>query len=193
VNPVKSLLIAGVGGQGIILASEIISEVLLEMGYDVKKNEIHGMAQRGGSVTSQIRYGDHVYSPKIPFHAAQLILALEYVESARFLELLAPEGKILASRQTIIPTTVSIGGANYPHDLESFYQSRQIPARFIPAHQIADQLGNPKTSNLVMLGFLNQEMRFDHQLWYTVIKRKVKPKFIDLNLQAFERGFEFTE
>lgn len=192
-NPIKSILMAGVGGQGIILASEIVSEVLLEMGFDVKKNEIHGMAQRGGSVISQIRYGTKVYSPKIPAHSAQLIMALEYVESARFLDYLAQDGKILTSSQKIIPTTVSAGLASYPHNLEEFYHEQKIPARFIPADQIATELGNSRISNLVMLGFLNQELRFTDQLWNTVIKRKIKPKFIDLNLQAFQRGLEYTE
>jgi len=188
---VNSILLVGVGGQGILLASEVLCEILLQKGYDVKKNEIHGMAQRGGSVTSQIRYGEKVYSPKIPLKGADYILSLENIESARMVNHLAKDGKILANSYRIVPTSVSSGNFQYPEDIEDYLKLNNLDFRFIPAHKIAAELGNIKAMNIVMLGFLNQELKIDENIWFDIIKKKVKPKFVDLNIKAFTEGFNY--
>jgi len=190
-NNVKSILLVGVGGQGILLSSEVLSEILIRMNYDIKKNEIHGMAQRGGTVTSQIRYGEKVYSPKIPDRGCEMIVSLEYMESARFLNLLAPGGIILSSSQKIIPSVVSSGQGKYPENIEDYYKKNHINCSFIPAHQFAEELGNMKVINIIMMGYLNQKLQFPVEVWETVLKEKVKPKFIDLNLKAFHKGFTY--
>ncbi len=188
---ITNILMVGVGGQGILLASELLAEVLLRMNVDVKKSEIHGMAQRGGTVTSQIRYGERVFAPKIGLSQAHYILSFEYCESLRFLPLLAPDGIVLSNTQKIIPTTVSLGMSEYPQHIESFLAENKIRHEFIAAHTLAQKNGSLKSANLILLGFLNQKLKFPSELWFKVIRQKVKPKLVELNINAFTTGFEY--
>ncbi len=188
---INSILLVGVGGQGILLASEILSDVLLKQGFDVKKNEIHGMAQRGGTVTSQIKYGDVVFSPKIAEAEADFIVSFEYMESVRFLNLLKKDGMLISSDQKIIPTTVSSGLGTYPDNIEEYLEKQNIKYSFVNVVDIATKLGNIKTVNTIMMGLLNQYLKFKEEIWIETIKERVKPKFVDLNIKAFQEGMNY--
>lgn len=196
-----NVLICGVGGQGILLASEILSEVFIRAGYDVKKSEVHGMAQRGGSVESHVRAGKKVYSPLIKKGEADFILAFESMEGLRYLEYLAPEGKLIRNTQKIIPLTVTIGGAKYPEDPEEIAKENGIETVSINAIKIAKELGSDKVVNTILLGVLAQYLgdlsapwRIDREIWNKVIVdwmkvKRLPPKIMEINKKAFERGF----
>ena len=183
-----SVVLVGVGGQGILLASEIVAQAAVAAGFDVKTNEVHGMAQRGGSVVAQVRFGKKVYSPLIPRGTASVLGALEAAESFRALDFLAPDGLAVVSSQRIIPVTVSSGAAAYPEI------NREILKRYFPrlvyvdAVEKAAALGNPKTSNVLLLGAMSTALELPQEAWYAAIRQSVKPKFVDINMQAFDAG-----
>jgi len=196
-----NVLICGVGGQGILLASEILSEVLIRAGYDVKKSEVHGMSQRGGSVESHVRAGKKVYSPLIKKGEADFILSFESMEGLRYLEYLAAEGKLIRNTQKIIPLTVTIGGAKYPENPEKIAKQNDIDTISINAIKIAKDLGSDKVVNIILLGVLAQYLgdlsanrRIDKNIWTKIIEdwmkvKKLPPKIMEINKKAFERGF----
>ena len=189
-----NVLICGVGGQGILLASEILSEVLIKAGYDVKKSEIHGMSQRGGSVESHVRAGKKVYSPLIKKGEADFILSFESIEGLRYLEYLSPEGKLIRNTQKIIPLTVTIGDAKYPENPEKIAKDNGIDTVSINAIKIAKDLGSNKVVNVLLLGVLAQYLGIDKNIWTKVIEdwmkvKKLPPKIMEINKKAFERGF----
>lgn len=196
-----NVLICGVGGQGILLASEILSEVLIKAGYDVKKSEIHGMSQRGGSVESHVRASKKVYSPLIKKGEADFILAFESMEGLRYLEYLSSEGKLIRNTQKIIPLTVTIGNAKYPENPEKIAKQNDIDTISINAIKIAKDLGSDKVVNIILLGVLAQYLgdlsapwRIDRKIWDGVIVdwmkvKKLPPKIMEINKKAFERGF----
>lgn len=186
-NNVTNVLIVGVGGQGTILASRVLSGVVQAAGYDVKVSEIHGMSQRGGSVVTQVRFGEKVNSPIIPAGKADLILAFELLEAMRHQPALTKDGKIIVNVQKIMPMPVVIGAAEYPENgLEELKAKADVTA--LDALDIAMKCNNPKAVNVVLLGVLSAHMDIAEQVWLDVLKEKVPAKFLEANLLAFAEG-----
>lgn len=187
-NGVTNILLVGVGGQGIILASEVISEVALRQGLDSKKSEVHGMSQRGGVVSSHLRFGPKVYSPLVEEGTADILCSFELLESLRWLNYLAPQGLLLCNDQKIIPPIAASGITHYLDDPAAELR-RQIPgAIIVPALEVSQQLGNLRLVNTVMMGRMSRHMPFEAEAWRAVIGDFVPPKAKALNLEAFERG-----
>ncbi len=186
---VKSIVIGGVGGQGIILASEIISNALFESGWDVKKNEIHGMSQRGGSVISFIRYGEKVFSPVVGAGNGDILLAFEKLEALRNLPFLKKDGLAIVADTKIDPVPVMLGATKYPEDIESSLRKHTSALYLLDTVPVTKQIGNIKIVNVLMIGALSRLMKdVDESVWLDSIKALVKPSFLELNLKAFEAG-----
>jgi indolepyruvate ferredoxin oxidoreductase beta subunit len=186
-----SFLLAGVGGQGTILASNVLAEVALVAGFDVKKSEVHGMAQRGGSVNTHVRWdADHVYSPLIGLGEADILLVFERAEALRYAEFLKPGGVAIINHHTIEPITVTSGGAHYPTeaDLEATYCKITNECHLVPGTKIAKELGNARAANVVLLGALSTFLDVPSETWLETIEARVPPKYVDLNRQAFLEG-----
>lgn len=183
----KSILLVGVGGQGAILAGNILSTALLEAGYDVKVSEIHGMSQRGGSVSTQIRYGKKVHSPVIGRGQADILIAFEAMEALRYLEFLKPEGKVVVNDYKIPSAPILMGKADYPENVIEILKEKASTS-VIDAAKIAQELGNMKVMNVVLLGALAKAMDLTDIDWEGVIRNTVKKEFIDINIEAFKRG-----
>ncbi len=187
-SDVKSVLLVGVGGQGTILASKILSMGLIENGYDVKMSEVHGMSQRGGSVSTQVRFGKKVYSPIIGEGTADLLVAFEEMEAARYAKYLKKDGKIVVNTYRIPSMPILSGSRTYPeHIIESL--SREVPTMSLDATKIATDLGNPKSANVVLLGALIKAIGMTDIDWKAIIAKAVKPKFVEVNQKAFDAGF----
>ncbi|MDR0361815.1 MAG: indolepyruvate oxidoreductase subunit beta [Planctomycetota bacterium] len=184
----SSVILAGVGGQGILLASNILSRAALLAGHDVKTNEVHGMAQRGGSVVAEIRYGEKVHSPLIEPFAACALGSLEQIEALRYAHVLAPGALAVVSRMRLVPTTVSSGAAKYPDDIGERLARAFPNLRHIDAAAAAEKAGNPRANNLVVLGALSMGLDFPEALWEKAIAECVKAKFVDMNVVAFSLG-----
>jgi indolepyruvate ferredoxin oxidoreductase, beta subunit len=185
-----NLLITGVGGQGTVVASDILAAVGLAAGYDVKKSDVLGLAVRGGSVISHVRWGEDVRSPVVPEGRADILLAFEYLEALRWLDQIRPDGAILVNHQRIFPVVVSAGRAEYP-TLEAARRSLQDAARdvyVVPGVDIAGELGNTRTLNVVLLGALSGLLDIDEEIWREVIRKRVPAKVVDTNMIAFQRG-----
>ena len=189
----KSILMVGVGGQGTILTSKIISEGLLRQGYDVKMCEIHGMAQRGGSVTTQIKFGDKVYSTVIGTGEADVLVAFEKVEAARYLHCLKPGGALIVNDLEIYSLPVLSGAAKYPSDLEKKLAEKLPHAKIMNANETARELGNEKVQNMVMLGLLVKTLELEEIDWESIIKEFVPQRFHDMNIQAFQAGIKYRK
>lgn len=185
---VKNVLFVGVGGQGIILASKILTTGLIDAGYDVKMSEVHGMAQRGGSVTTQVRYGEKVHSPIIGKGQADVIVAFERVEALRWIEYLKPEGKIVVNDYAIPSATVLSGKEQYPENIIKKTKDSFNNVTVINASEEALNLGNIKAQNIIMLGGLIKALNIPNVDWIKAVKENVKEKFIDLNIKALEKG-----
>jgi indolepyruvate ferredoxin oxidoreductase beta subunit len=185
-----NIVLAGVGGQGILLASEIIARAAIAAGYQVKTNEVHGMAQRGGSVLAQIRYGHQVYSPLVERGTAHVLGSLEQIEALRMGDYLAPGGLAVVSSQIVVPITVSSGQAAYPEDGEARLRAAFPRLVYADAMAAATALGNVKCSNLIILGALSNGLTLPAEAWAEGIRQSVKPKFVDLNLKAFHEGLQ---
>ena len=185
----KSIMIVGVGGQGTLLASRLLGAALLSEGYDVKVSEVHGMSQRGGSVVTYVKYGDKVASPIVQKGQADLILAFEQLEAARWLPFLKTDGTIIANTQQIDPMPVVIGAAEYPENiLENLKKDHKVYT--VNATEEAKKLGNSRVFNLIVLGIAAQHMDFTKEQWYEVIEKTVPPKTIDINKKAFDVGYQ---
>ena len=182
-----NVIICGTGGQGILLASEVLCSAAMFQGYDVKKSEVHGMAQRGGSVSSHVRFGKKVHSPLVEKGAADMILAMEKMEGLRWAPYLAPKGRMVACDLKINPMTVQTGNAEYP-DVEALIKEQGIPCRTIPALEAAEELGNLKVVNIVLLGAIAPHLPIDPENWTKAIEERVPPKALEVNLKAFARG-----
>ncbi|MGD9568897.1 MAG: indolepyruvate oxidoreductase subunit beta [Sedimentibacter sp.] len=187
--PNKNILLVGVGGQGTILVSKILSTGLLEAGYDVKMSEIHGMAQRGGSVSTQVRYGDKVYSPIIGIGDADILVSFETMETLRWLEFLKPSGVVVLNDFEIPSAPILSGKADYPQGIIEIIEQK-ADTKVIKAAEIAENLGNTKVMNVVLLGALIKSMNLTDIDWEKVIKDLVKEKFVDLNIKALRAGME---
>ncbi|MDR1382502.1 MAG: indolepyruvate oxidoreductase subunit beta [Planctomycetaceae bacterium] len=183
-----SVVVVGVGGQGILLASEIIAQTAVNAGYDVKTNEVHGMAQRGGSVVAQIRYGEKVHSPLVAKGTASVLGSLERTECLRYIDYLAPDGLTVVSSQKIIPVTVSSGSMTYP-DIGAEKLRQYFPNLiYVEAVEKASELGNARAANTILLGAMSTRLDLPVIAWENAIRSCVKPKFVDVNLKAFKFG-----
>jgi indolepyruvate ferredoxin oxidoreductase, beta subunit len=187
-----NFVLVGVGGQGTILASDVLAELGLKLGYDVKKAEVHGMSQRGGSVVSHLRWGLQVYAPVIARGEADYLIAFEKLEAVRFIDLLKPGGTVLVNDTSIAPATVSAGSAIYPADdaLQAALAAAQAKAVWIKGMEIAEGLGNSKAANVVLLGALSALLGLDAAAWDEVLALRVPAKHLELNRRAFQAGRE---
>lgn len=187
-NDILNITLVGVGGQGTLLASEILCSVALLSGKDVKKSEVHGMAQRGGSVVSQVRIAEKVYSPLIAIGETDILVSFEKVEALRFAHFLSPNGIAMVNDQEIRPVTVSSGQAEWPEDLDGKLRAAFPKLELIPALDIAHSLGNVRVVNVVMIGALSNHLGIEDAIWKEAITDLVKPQFLEFNLKAFEAG-----
>ena len=185
----RSIMIVGVGGQGSLLASRILGHVLLMQGFEVKVSEVHGMSQRGGSVVTYVKYGDKVYSPVIEKGEADVILAFEALEAARWLPYLKKGGKLIVNTQQIDPMPVVTGAAVYPDKIIDAIEEKGVSMTAIDALSMAEKAGSSKAVNTVLIGLLAQNTDIDKEVWIDTIKTTVPAKFIDMNLSAFEMGY----
>lgn len=183
----KSILLVGVGGQGTILASKLLTTGLMMAGYDVKMSEIHGMSQRGGSVSSQVRYGQKVESPVIELGGADILVSFEKMEALRWLEYLKPEGRVILNDHKINSTPILSGKADYPEDVVGKLQEK-VPTSVVPATKLALEMGNAKVMNIILLGTIVKSMGLQEIDWETIIKDNVPAKMAELNIQAMKLG-----
>ncbi len=183
----KNILLVGVGGQGTILASKLLTLGLMEAGFDVKMSEIHGMSQRGGSVSSEVRYGEKVYSPVIEKGKADILVSFEKVEAMRYLNSLKKDGTVVVNNFEMPSVTTITGAENYPQNIiEDLSQKAKVLS--LNAGLEAEKLGNPKVMNIILLGALVKSMELDHINWNKIIEENIKEKFVELNKKAFELG-----
>lgn len=187
-----NILLVGVGGQGILVASEIIAEALMLAGFDVKKSEVHGMAQRGGSVVSHVRFGEKVYSPIIPEGEADILVGFELLEAYRYLPLLKADGKIVVNDLKINPPIVSIGQEDYPEGLPEKIKNIFHGSTLVDGLALAKLTGNVKTANTVLLGALSRLSGIEEKFWLSAIERMVPGKTLEVNRKAFELGRDFV-
>lgn len=187
-SKVNNILLAGVGGQGILLASEVLSEVILMAGLDVKKNEIHGMSQRGGSVVSHVRYGDKVYSSIIPEGEIDVLFSFETLETCRYLPLLRENGQVIINNWKIAPPSVALGKQAYPENLVETIRQQFPNTKVVDGLDLALEAGNPKTVNTVLLGALSNMLDFDKELWLKALEKMIPERLLEINLKAFELG-----
>lgn len=185
----KSILLVGVGGQGTILASKILSKGLISAGYDVKMSEIHGMSQRGGSVTTQVRYGKEVFSPIIRKGQADILVSFEVMEALRWISHLKVDGKAIINNYEIPSVPILIGEKDYPKNIIERIENK-VDTVVIDAVRIAEELGNAKTMNIVLLGLLVKAMKLDDINWENIIRTTVKERFIDINIKALNEGMK---
>jgi indolepyruvate ferredoxin oxidoreductase, beta subunit len=192
-QPTTNFLLAGVGGQGILLAADVLSLVGMEIAWDVKKSEVHGMAQRGGSVTSHVRWGARVASPLITPGEVDYFLAFERVEALRYAGMLRPTGTLLVNDYRISPVSVSSGNDSYPAEADeaNVYGGAIQPPIYVPAMRLAQELGQARTNNVVMLGALASLLDVPEEVWLRVIAERVPERFVALNQQAFAVGRAF--
>jgi indolepyruvate ferredoxin oxidoreductase beta subunit len=183
-----NILVAGVGGQGVIIASDIMSEVFMEAGYDVKKSEVHGMAMRGGIVTSHFRFGKKVYSPLIKQGEADILLAFEQLEGLRWLNYLRPNGKMIMNDHKINPPAVNLGEMEYPNAIPETIRSKIGNYYLVKGTEIALQLGDVRAANVVLLGAISKCFEVNEDLWLKTILNYLPPKVHDLNRKAFSVG-----
>jgi indolepyruvate ferredoxin oxidoreductase, beta subunit len=188
-----NVLFSGVGGQGILLASKILAKCAFVSGYMVKESELHGMAQRGGSVTSHVRFGEEVFSPLIPKGKADFLIALEELEGLRYAYYLKPYGKVILNQKRVIPSSLNPAVAPYPEDVQSQLEAMGFHVDTVNAFEIANNLGNPKLENIIVMGILSRYLPFTISTWETVIEGSVPVKTIEINLTAFKKGREITE
>lgn len=187
-QPVINVLMSGVGGQGVLVASDILVLVAMHAGLDAKKSEIHGMAQRGGSVVSQVRYGKKIFSPLIEMGSADIILAFEKLEAIRYLDYLKRDGIVLINEQQITPLSVFSSNIPYPKNIEELCRKKTDHVVLANGIKIAEDVGNPRTINSVLLGALSNFLEFDEKHWMQAIAERVPPKTLELNRRAFEAG-----
>ena len=180
--------LVGVGGQGILLTSDILAKTAALAGLDVKKSEVHGMAQRGGSVISQVRFGDKVYSPIISDGTSDLLVSFERLEALRWRHLLAPTGKVLINDMNMTPITVSSGQQAAVVDLSERLKTEYPGALYIDALTVAKNLGNTRAMNMVVAGAISKLMPFELSVWELAMKERIPAKLLDMNIKAFEAG-----
>jgi indolepyruvate ferredoxin oxidoreductase beta subunit len=184
----KNVIFAGVGGQGVILASKVLMEAARIAGYDVKESEVHGMAQRGGSVDCHVRFGEKVYSPLIEKGTADFVVAFELLETLRKLEYLKTGGMLIVNRDKIDPAPVQAGIEKYPGDIEEWIRTNVKNSMVVDTEATLKESGSKKALNIVMLGVLSNFLEFSPDQWNQAIRASVKEKFLDMNIRAFQLG-----
>ena len=184
----RNIMIVGVGGQGSLLASKLLGRLLMNEGYDAKVSEVHGMSQRGGSVVTYVRYGDKVYSPVIDKGQADIIIAFELLEGARWIGYLAPDGQIITNTQRIDPMPVITGAAEYPDDLVGKMAASGAKVDAIDALALAEQAGSSKAVNIVLMGRLSKYFPFPKEAWDKALSETVPERFLEMNTKAFNLG-----
>ena len=185
-----TVLLVGVGGQGTILAADLLARAALQAGYQVKVSEIHGMAQRGGAVTTVVRYGQSVNTMVADIGSADCIVSFETTEALRNISFLKEGGYLLVADETIKPLPVACGRANMPRDVDK--KLDEAGAVLIPAKELAIEAGNAKCENVAILGALESRVGFGSEIWLDVIRKRVPPKTVDANCKAFELGLSFA-
>ena len=191
-SDVKSVILVGVGGQGAILVAKILTNGLIEAGSDVKMSEVHGMSQRGGSVSTQVRWGRRVYSPLIGYGAADIMVAFEKMEAVRYANFMKPDGVCVINDYEMASSTIAAGLAEYPEGcLEAMQKHFKVIS--LNAEAIAESLGSVKCANVVLFGAMVKPLGLDDINWEEVIKKVVPAKFIDLNLAAYKAGMAAAE
>jgi len=183
-----NIVTCGVGGQGVLLFTDILADVAMQAGLDVKKSEVHGMAQRGGSVVSQLRFGERVFSPLIEETTADFVVGFEKLETLRYIHFLSEKGRVLVDTLEISPMPVLTGAAEYPKDVIERIKARARNVYVFDAFNKAKELGETRTQNVVMLGAASRFLKFPYELYKAAIEKNVKTKFVELNLKAFEQG-----
>jgi indolepyruvate ferredoxin oxidoreductase beta subunit len=186
---VKNILLVGVGGQGTILASKILAAGLIHAGYDVKMSEIHGMSQRGGSVSTQVRFGTEVSSPIIGLGQADVLVAFEQMEALRYLDYLKPAGKMVVNAYQIPSAPILAGQQEYPQGILALLQDT-VETTVVKAATIAEELGNPKSMNVVLFGALVKALGIPDVDWAGAVQSVVKPATVAVNIKAFQAGLE---
>lgn len=186
-SEVKNILLCGVGGQGTILASKVLSSALVAAGYDVKMSEIHGMSQRGGSVVTQVRYGNKVYSPIIGKGSADILVSFEAMEALRYLNGLKKDGVVVVNDYRMPTATTLSGQESYPKDCIDYLKTL-ANTKVLDAAKIATELGNPKSMNIVLLGALIKLMKLEALNWDKAIVDNIKPRFAAINRKALDAG-----
>ncbi len=187
----KSILLVGVGGQGTILASKLLTTGLMEAGYDVKMSEIHGMSQRGGSVSSQVRYGEKVESPVIELGSADILVSFEKMEALRYLNYLKPDGKVVVNNLEIGSMPILSGKADYPKNAVSILEN-YARTMVVNASGEAQKLGNPKVMNIILLGSIIKAMGLEDINWDRILRENIKEKLVDINLKALKLGMSLV-
>jgi indolepyruvate ferredoxin oxidoreductase beta subunit len=187
-NSVTNILVSGVGGQGIILASDIMAEVFLEAGFDVKKSEVHGMAQRGGSVTSHVRFGRKVYSPIIKQGEVDILFSFEELEGLRWLNYVKPDGVIVLNHHKINPPGVNLGQMEYPRDIPGIIRKRFDNFHLVEGTKLALEAGNIRAANVVLLGAISKLFDIEEAIWMEAILKKLPPRVHEVNRKAFAMG-----
>lgn len=185
---ITNILLVGVGGQGILLASEILAETCMLAGFDVKKNDVHGMSQRGGSVVSHVRYGAQVFSPIVPEGEGDVLFGFELMETCRALPLLKPGGAVIANDLQIAPPSILIGQETYPQGLAERIKDQCPDFLLVDGQLLATQAGNVRTANTVLLGAVSKRMKIDEQYWLQALEKMVPSKAVEVNLRAFQLG-----
>ncbi|MBE6600065.1 MAG: indolepyruvate oxidoreductase subunit beta [Ruminococcaceae bacterium] len=186
-----NIMIVGVGGQGSLLASKLLGQLLVAENYDVKVSEVHGMSQRGGSVVTYVRYGEKVYSPMICDGEADFIVSFETIEAARYVNCLKPDGRVIVSTQKIDPMPVIIGAAEYPDNVVEEMKADGVLIDAIDALALANEAGSSKAVNIVLMGRLAKYLDIPVESWISQIEKTVKPKFIEINKKAFMLGYNY--
>lgn len=187
---ITNVLLVGVGGQGILLASEILSEAAMLAGFDVKKSEIHGMSQRGGSVVSHVRYGQEVFSPIVPEGEGDILFGFELMETCRSLPLLKPGGTVVANDLQISPPSVLMGQESYPEGLVERIKARFPDFMLLDGQQMASQAGNVRAANTVLLGAVSKKLDIAEPFWMKALEKMVPSKALEVNRKAFQLGRE---
>ena len=187
---VKSVMIVGVGGQGTLLASRILGDAMMNQGFDVKVSEVHGMSQRGGSVVTYVRWGDQVASPVIETGEADILLAFEQLEAARFLPYVKEGGAVVTSTQKIDPMPVVTGAAEYPQGLLEAIEAKGEKVLAVDALSLAERAGSQKAVNVVLIGAMAKRLGGEKADWLAALERCVPPKFLEMNQKAFELGYQ---
>lgn len=185
----KSVMIVGVGGQGTLLASRILGDAMMDQGFDVKVSEVHGMSQRGGSVVTYVRWGEKVYSPIIETGEADIVLAFEQLEAARFLPYLKEDGVVVTSTQQIDPMPVVTGEKQYPQGLLQEMEDKGVKVLAVDALKLAEDAGSQKAVNVVLIGAMAKRLGGEKETWLAAVERCVPPKFLEMNKKAFGLGW----
>jgi indolepyruvate ferredoxin oxidoreductase beta subunit len=183
-----NILFCGVGGQGILLASEVTAYSLLAVGMEARKSEVHGMAQRGGSVTAQLRYGSKVYSPLISVGEADIVVAFEMMEAVRYLPYMHDDTKVIVNTHKIYPPAVATGKMDYPENVLAELTSRNLHVKELDAFEIAREVGEVRAVNIVMVGVLSTYLPIEEQVFLDVMNERIPERFRDVNIKAFQEG-----